>query len=125
MRGRITAWAWLTACAIESSQSDHPGRTSAIPRRAGAPGLVAMGMSDLRRVIVTDHRVLELTRPAFADAPERPHDPFIVWGVLVIAEDYSHDARDRGAHHDASRRGLAHGGRSYGVSADGPCCSAC
>src|SRR5487761_2047134 len=62
MSGRTTAWAWLTAWAIESSQSDHCGRTSAMLRRvvepdSGAAGdSAATGSGDSSGLIAADHR---------------------------------------------------------------------
>src|SRR5450759_5653110 len=75
MSGRTTAWAWLTAWAIESSQSDHRGRTSDMPSRgverglAFEPGSAATRGGDLSGPIATDHRAPELTlwtAPGFA-----------------------------------------------------------
>src|ERR1700690_3019455 len=56
MRGRITAWAWLTACAIESNHSDHCGRTSCMRGRGVEPDSAATCGGDLNGLIVADHR---------------------------------------------------------------------
>src|ERR1035437_1753772 len=61
MSGRTTACAWLTAWAIESSHSDHVGRTSNVPDRVVAPGSIGKGVGDATRLIAVDHRAPRLT----------------------------------------------------------------
>src|SRR5664280_2856235 len=61
MSGRTTACAWLTAWAIESSHSDHVGRTSNVPDRVVAPGSIGKGVGDATRFIAVDHRAPRLT----------------------------------------------------------------
>src|SRR5664279_4210953 len=61
MSGRTTACAWLTAWAIDSSHSDHIGRTSETPGRVAAPGSDTTGVGDLIGLIAVDHRAPRLT----------------------------------------------------------------